>query len=72
MAEPLRVGMTLRLKPEDRDLLVQAAEECGLEGGTAARQVVEAVIKRLRDDRDFLTALLTVRSALENKQPKAA
>lgn len=63
----LRVPLTVRLKPEDRDLLVSAAEECGLEGGTAARQVVEAVIKRLRTDGDFLTALLTVRSALESK-----
>jgi hypothetical protein len=68
----LRVPLTVRLRPEDRDLFVQAAEECGLEGGTAARQIVEAVIKRLKDDSDFLTALLSVRTALEAKEEAKA
>lgn len=64
MAETDRVQLTVRLKREDHSLFVQAAEDCGLEGGTAARQLVEIVIKRLRKDPNFLSALVTVQGAL--------
>jgi hypothetical protein len=66
----VRVPLTVRLKPEDRDLFVQVAEECGLEGGTAARQLVELMIKRLRKEPNYLAALLTVQSALLDEQDR--
>jgi hypothetical protein len=69
MADDTRVQLTVRLKREDHTIFVQAAEECGLEGGTAARQLVEMMIKRLRQDKNFLAALIRVQSALlEDKQ----
>jgi len=67
----VRVPLTVRLKPEDRDLFVKVAEECGLEGGTAARQLVELVIKRLRKEPNYLSALLTVQTALLDERERS-
>lgn len=64
MADDTRIQLTVRLKREDHSIFVQAAEECGLEGGTAARQLVEMIIKRLKYDNNFLSALVKVQSAL--------
>ncbi|MEJ0061500.1 MAG: hypothetical protein WDM79_18915 [Terricaulis sp.] len=69
MADDTRIQLTVRLKREDHSIFVQAAEECGLEGGTAARQLVEMMIKRLRHDNNLLAALVRVQGALlEDKQ----
>ena len=41
MAEQIRVPITVRLKQDDKDIFAKGAEECGLEPGTAARQLIE-------------------------------
>lgn len=71
MSDPNRVPLTVRLRPDDKTLFVEAAEKCGLEPGIAARQVLELMVKRLRDDDDFLEALLDMRSALRDRQAAA-
>ncbi len=52
-----RVPMTVRLKPEDKILLVEKAEECGLDAGVAMRSVLELMVKRMRSGADFVDAL---------------
>jgi len=64
MSDANRVPLTIRLKPEDKEIFVGAAEEAGVEPGIAARQVLELVIKRLREENDFLNALIDVKQAM--------
>lgn len=70
MSDGIRVPITVRLKQEDKDLFARGAEECGLEPGTAARQLIELVIQRMRAEGDYVDALQIVKNAL--RIPKAA
>ena len=63
MAE--RVPITVRLTEEDKALFARGAEECGLEPGTAARQLVELVIQRMKREGDYVDALQIVKNALK-------
>lgn len=63
MAEANRVVLTVRMRPEHKDVFSQAAENSGLEPGTAARQVLELMAGRLKEDGDFLQALLEMKAA---------
>lgn len=63
MAEANRVVLTVRMRPDLKEVFAQAAENSGLEPGTAARQLLELVAGRLKDDGDFLQALLEVKAA---------
>lgn len=63
MAE--RVPITVRLTEEDKALFAMRAEECGLEPGTAARQLVELVIQRMKREGDYVDALQIVKNALK-------
>ena len=64
MAE--RVPITVRLTEEDKVLFSRLAEECGLEAGTAARQLIELVIQRMRrTESDYVDALQIVKNALK-------
>ena len=65
MSETARAPFTVRLRAADRIVLAHAAEQSGLEAATAARQVLELMIKRLRTDGDYLTALCEMRDALD-------
>ncbi len=60
----IRVPITVRLKEEDKALFAKGAEECGLEPGTAARQLIELVIQRMRAEGDYVDALQIVKNAL--------
>lgn len=57
MAEPNRVPLTVRLRPDDKDVLVSAAEQASLEVGIAARMVLDIVVRRLRSGDSFLKVL---------------
>ena len=57
MSEANRIPFTVRLKPEDRDLLIAAAEESKIELGLAARMILEIFVKRLQAGQPFLSAL---------------
>lgn len=63
MAEANRVVLTVRMRPEYKDVFSQAAENSGLEPGTAARQVLELMAGRLKEDGDFLKALIEMKEA---------
>ena len=63
MAEANRVVLTVRMRPDAKDVFAQAAENSGLEPGTAARQVLELFAGRLKTDGDFLQALLEMKAA---------
>ncbi|MGD9981117.1 MAG: hypothetical protein AB7H66_08570 [Hyphomonadaceae bacterium] len=63
MAE--RVPVTVRLTEEDKVIFSKAAEECGLEPGTAARQLIELVIQRMKRQGDYVDALQIVKNALK-------
>ncbi len=62
-----RVPFTVRLRADDKNVLTEAAEQSGLEAATAARQVLELMIRRLRAEGDYLTALRDMRDALAEK-----
>lgn len=57
MAEPNRVPLTVRLRPDDKDVLVSAAEQASLEVGIAARMVLDIVVRRLRSGDSFFKVL---------------
>ncbi|MEZ5958524.1 MAG: hypothetical protein R3C27_15080 [Hyphomonadaceae bacterium] len=61
----IRSPITVRLKEEDKALFAKYAEECGLEPGTAARQLIELVIQRMRVQGDYVDALHVVKTALK-------
>jgi hypothetical protein len=61
----IRVPITVRLKEEDKALFAKGAEECGLEPGTAARQLIELVIQRMKTRGDYVDALQIVKNALK-------
>ena len=63
MAEANRVVLTVRMRPEHKNTFAAAAENSGLEPGTAARQVLELFAGRLKQDGDFLQALLEMKQA---------
>ena len=65
MADQIRQPITVRLKPEDKEIFARAAEECGLEPGTAARQLIELVIQRMKAQGDYVDALQIVKNALK-------
>ena len=68
MAEPNRVPLTVRLRPDDKDYFAEAANLSGLEPGIAARTVLEIVIKHMRSensDRNFFEALGELQRTLE-------
>ena len=61
-----RVGLTVRLVEADRQFLIAKADEAGLEAGTAARQLVELAIKRMRvTGADYIDTLQLVKNALK-------
>ena len=64
MSEAARVPFTVRLKREDKELFAEATEQVGLEAGIAARQVLELMINRLKEERDYLKALTAMRDAM--------
>jgi hypothetical protein len=64
MTDHIRQPITVRLKAEDKALFAKGAEECGLEPGTAARQLIELVIQRMRTEGDYVDALQIVKNAL--------
>lgn len=70
MSEIVRAPITVRLKAEDKEVFAKGAEECGLEAGTAARQIIELVVQRMRCEGDYVDALQIVKNAL--RVPKAA
>lgn len=64
MAE--RVPLTVRLIDADRAFINAKADEAGLEGGTAARQLVELAIKYMRiTGADYIDTLQIVKNALK-------
>jgi len=64
MAE-LRELLGIRLIKEDRQFFIDAAAEAGLEGGTAARQLVELAIRHMRSGADYIDTLQIVKNALK-------
>jgi hypothetical protein len=70
MADTNRVALTVRMRPDHKIVFSQAAENAGLEPGTAARQVLELIAGRLKEDGDFLQALLEMKAAW--REAKAA
>lgn len=71
MAETIRVPLTVRLRPEDKEFFSQITEHSGLEPSIAARQVLELVIQTLRIDGDFVTTLHTLNRALKEGRASA-
>lgn len=71
MADPNRVALTVRMRPDDKAVFVQAAGKSGLEPGIAARTLLEMMAKRLREDDDFLEALLEVKQAWRDRDKAA-
>lgn len=64
-SQTIRQPITVRLKAEDKVLFARGAEECGLEAGTAARQIIELVVQRMRSDADYVDVLQIVKNALK-------
>ncbi len=62
-----RVPITLRLSPADKAVFSDAATAAGLEPGTAARQIIEIVTRRIRAGSDYIDALQILNSALAAK-----
>lgn len=60
--EANRVQMTIRLKESDKDFLAAGAEQCGIEAGVAARQILELVVQRMRAGGDYIDALHELKS----------
>lgn len=71
MSEPNRVPLTIRLRPDDKDAFVAAAEHAGIEAGIAARTIMEMVIRRMREGQTFFQAVGDLERAL-SEQSKAA
>jgi len=70
MAEAsVRVPLTIRLRPEDKEFFTQLTERSGLEPSIAARQVIELMIQRMRSDHDFVVTLNTLNGALKDQRP---
>lgn len=62
----LREPLTVRLVSTEKTFLLAKAEEAGLEGGTAARQLVELAIKYMRaTGADYIDTLQIVKNALK-------
>jgi hypothetical protein len=72
MTDSNKVPLTIRLRPEDKETFVKASEEAGLEPSVAARQLMDLVIRRLREDDDLMRAMLDVRNGLQNRGGAAA
>lgn len=68
MTDTNRVALTVRMRPDDKAVFVQAAGKSGLEPGIAARTLLELMAKRLREDDDFLEALLEIKQAWKNRK----
>lgn len=61
-----RVPVTARLRPADFAFFTKAANECGLTAGTAARQIIELVIRHMRENgADYVATLNIVNRALK-------
>lgn len=61
----IRQPISVRLRPEDKAVFADGAEACGLEPGTAARQIIELVVRWMRQTGgDYVDALQLVKSAL--------
>ncbi len=60
-----RQPLTVRLLPADKAALVAGAVSVGLDPGTAARQVIEIFVRRLKVDDDYLGALKELQVALK-------
>ncbi len=60
-----RVPVTVRLSPEDKEFFRRATEDAGVEPGTAARQIIELVIRRMRAGADYIDTLQIVKNALK-------
>ena len=65
MSDQIRQPITVRLKAEDKAVFARGAEECGLEPGTAARQLIELVVQRMKTQGDYVDALQIVKNALK-------
>lgn len=63
----VRVPLTIRLRPDDKEFFTELAERSGLEPSIAARQVIELMIQRMRDDGDFVVTLGTLNGALKDR-----
>lgn len=72
MAEPNRVPLTIRLRPDDKETFVAAADRSGIEAGIAARTILELVIRRMRDGQTFFQAVGELERALHDVDSKAA
>ena len=53
----VRYPITVRLDGDDKETFCAAAESVGLEPGTAARQLIELICKRMRSGEDLLDVL---------------
>lgn len=53
----LRVPVTVRIMPEDKALLTSISVDAGLEPGTAARQIIELALRRVRAGADLIDVL---------------
>lgn len=60
----VRVPLTIRLRPDDKEFFTELAERSGLEPSIAARQVIELMIQKMRTDGDFVVTLGTLNGAL--------
>lgn len=62
----LRALLGIRLIPDERTFFIAKADDAGLEGGTAARQLVELAIKYMRvTGADYIDTLQIVKAALK-------
>jgi hypothetical protein len=71
VAEPNRVPLTIRLRPDDKEVFVAAAERAGIEAGIAARTIMEMVIRRMKDGQTFFQAVGELERALEERSKAA-
>lgn len=67
-----RVQLSVRLKSEDKDFFAAEAEACGLEPSIAARQIIELVIRRMREGGDFVDALHLLKTAMKQQARDAS
>ncbi|MGD2132953.1 MAG: hypothetical protein PVI23_09180 [Maricaulaceae bacterium] len=72
MADVKRVPITVRLRPGDKEVFVEAAEKCGLEPSIAARQVLELLVMKLKRENNLLSALLQIQQTLDQDERKSA
>lgn len=54
----------IRLRPDDKEAFVAAADGAGIETGIAARTIIELVIRRIRDGQTFFQAVGELERAL--------